>query len=237
MKIAMWSGPRSLSTAMMYAFGNRPDCAVVDEPFYAAYLSMTGLDHPMRDKIMASQPQDPDAVIRSLVGDVPDGKAVFYQKHMAQHMILGMPRGWIKDCVNVFLIRHPARVIASYAAKRENPTLDDIGFRQQAELYDEVCVSGGEPVVIDSHDIRENPRNMLKKLCDTIGLAFDPAMLSWPSGGHKDDGVWASHWYAAVWHSTGFDNAEGPLPEVPDALQDVLAEAMPYYEKLKAVRL
>ncbi len=237
MKLAMWSGPRNLSTAMMYAFGNRADCAVVDEPFYAAYLAMTGLDHPMRAEIMASQSQDPDVVIRSLVGPVPDGKTVFYQKHMAQHMIPGIARDWIKDCVNVFLIRHPARVIASYAAKRENPVLDDIGFRQQAELYDEALSWAGNPVVIDSHDIRDNPRDMLEKLCDSIGLDFDPAMLNWPSGGHKDDGVWASHWYAAVWNSTGFADAEGPLPAVPDALQDVLAEAMPYYEKLKAVKL
>ncbi len=237
MKIAMWSGPRNLSTAMMYAFGNRPDCAVVDEPFYAAYLSMTGLEHPMRDEIMASQLQDPHAVIQSLIGDVPEGKSVFYQKHMAQHMIPGIPREWIKGCINVFLIRHPARVIASYAAKRENPTLDDIGFRQQAELYDEALARGGKPVVIDSHDIRDQPRDMLEKICKSIGLEFQTAMLSWPEGGHKDDGVWASHWYAAVWNSTGFADAEGPLPEVPETLQPVLAEAMPYYEKLKAVKL
>ncbi|MBR9841583.1 MAG: HAD family hydrolase [Rhodobacteraceae bacterium] len=237
MKIAMWSGPRNLSTAMMYAFGNRPDCAVVDEPFYAAYLAKTGLEHPMRDEILASQSQDFGAVIDGLIGSVPGGKPVYYQKHMSQHMIPGVPRDWIGNCVNVFLIRHPARVIASYAAKRENPTLDDIGFRQQAELYDEALALGGKPVVIDSHDIRENPKEMLEKLCNTIGLDFSPAMLSWPSGGHKDDGVWASHWYGAVWKSTGFAGPEGPLPEVPDTLQPVLAEAMPHYEKLKAVKL
>ena len=237
MKIAMWSGPRNLSTAMMYAFGNRPDCAVVDEPFYAAYLAMTGLDHPMRDEIMASQSQDPDTVIRSLVGPVPDRKTIYYQKHMAQHMLPGIAREWIKDCVNVFLIRHPARVIASYAAKRENPTLDDIGFRQQAELYAEALAQGGNPIVIDSYDIRENPRMMLKNLCNSIGLQFDPAMLEWPSGGHKDDGIWAAHWYAAVWKSTGFAGPEGPLPEVPEALQPVLDEAMPHYENLMAVKL
>ena len=237
MKIAMWSGPRNLSTAMMYAFGNRPDCAVVDEPFYAAYLAMTGLDHPMRDEIMASQSQDPDAVIRSLVDPVPYGKSVYYQKHMAQHMLPGIAREWIKDCVNVFLIRHPARVIASYAAKRENPTLDDIGFRQQAELYDEALSGGQKPVVIDSFDIRTNPQTTLENLCNFIGLSFDPAMLSWPAGGHKQDGVWAPHWYGAVWKSTGFAGPEAALPEVPDCLQDVLSEALPYYEKLQAVKL
>ncbi len=186
---------------------------------------------------MTSQPQDPDVVIRSLIGQIPDGKTVFYQKHMAQHMIPGVPRDWIGECINVFLIRHPARVIASYAAKRENPTLDDIGFRQQVELYNEALARGGRPVVVDSHDIRQNPQDMLEKFCNSIGLVYDPAMLKWPSGGHKDDGIWASHWYSAVWQSTSFAGPEGPLPDVPEHLQDVLSEAMLYYETLKAVKL
>ncbi len=237
MKIVMWSGPRNLSTAMMYAFGNRPDCAVVDEPFYASYLAMTGIDHPMRDQIMASQSQDPNAVAAALAGPNPDQKSHFYQKHMTQHMIPGVPRDWMRDAVNVFLIRHPARVIASYGAKRENPSLDDIGFRQQAELFDLVQSWGKTAVVIDSHDIRDDPEAMLRKLCDRIGLDFSPEMLAWPSGGHKDDGVWAAHWYGAVWQSTGFAGAEGPLPEVPDELQDVLEGALPYYEQMKAAKI
>ncbi len=156
---------------MMYAFGNRADCAVVDEPFYAAYLEMTGIDHPMRDEILASQSRNPVEVVRDLMGlNPPDAKPHFYQKHMTQHMIDGgVPRDWMAEVSNVFLIRHPARVIASYAAKRENPTLEDIGFRQQAELFDAV---GG--VVIDSHDIRDDPEGMLRKLCDAIGLEWDP---------------------------------------------------------------
>lgn len=234
MKIAMWSGPRNLSTAMMYSFGNRSDCAVVDEPFYAAYLARTGLDHPMRDEILASQSQDPEVVSRSLIGDIPEGKTVFYQKHMTQHMIAGIPREWMKDCVNVFLIRHPARVISSYAAKRENPTLDDIGFRQQAELFDLVKGWGQTPIVVDSHDIRDNPLKELKKLCSKLELDFEEAMLKWPRGGHKDDGVWAPHWYSAVWNSTGFAGPEGPLPSVPEHLQKVLDEAMIYYRKMQS---
>ena len=134
MKIAMWSGPRNLSTAMMYAFGNRSDCAVVDEPFYASYLAMTGIDHPMREEILASQDQDPAKVAADLSGPNPEEKSHYYQKHMTQHMIEGVPRGWMRDVTNVFLLRHPARVIASYAAKRENPTLEDIGFPQQVAL-------------------------------------------------------------------------------------------------------
>ncbi|UWQ37223.1 HAD family hydrolase [Leisingera aquaemixtae] len=237
MRIAMWSGPRNLSTAMMYAFGNRGDCAVVDEPFYAAYLAMTGLDHPMRSEILDSQPQDPEAVAKALLGPVPGAKPYYYQKHMTQHMIPGVPRDWMREAVNVFLIRHPARVIASYAAKRENPTLEDIGFRQQAELFDLVRSWGQTPVVVDSHDIRENPAAKLEQLCDAIGIPYSPKMLSWPKGGHKDDGVWAEHWYGAVWSSLGFAGAEGPLPDVPDALQPVLQAAKPYYEQMKAVKI
>ncbi|QYX57007.1 HAD family hydrolase [Roseovarius sp. SCSIO 43702] len=233
MRIAMWSGPRNLSTAMMYSFGARGDCAVVDEPFYAAYLALTGLEHPMRDEVMASQPQDPEDVITSLTGSLPEGR-IQYQKHMSQHMVEGVRRDWIGKVRNVFLIRHPARVIASYAAKRENPTLDDIGFRQQAELFDEAAALGDTPVVVDSHDIREAPEPMLRRLCDEIGIRFDPAMLSWPKGGHPADGVWAAHWYGAVHRSTGFAGPEGPLPRVDGPLRAVMEAAMPCYERLKA---
>lgn len=237
MKIAMWSGPRNLSTAMMYAFGARTDCAVVDEPFYAAYLALTGLKHPMRDEILASQSRDPDVVATRLSGSNPGARPFWYQKHMTQHMIAGVPRDWMSKVRNVFLIRHPARVIASYAAKRENPTLDDIGFWQQAELFDEVRQNGGNPVVIDSHDIRDDPAAMLEKLCDAIGVPWSPHMLTWPQGGHKDDGVWAAHWYGSVWKSKGFAGPEGPLPEVPKNLQPILDAALPHYEKLKAQKI
>lgn len=237
MRIAMWSGPRNLSTAMMYSFGNRADCAVVDEPFYGAYLSMTGIDHPMRDAILASQPVDPNVVATSLVEAIPDGQPNYYQKHMTQHMINDVPRNWIADVVNVFLIRHPARVIASYAAKRENPSLDDIGFWQQFELFEHVTSLGQTPVVIDSADIRENPDLMLRKLCDAIGLSFDPDMLRWAKGGHPADGVWAEHWYGAVHGSTGFAKAEGPLPDVSDQLKAVFEQALPFYEKMAAQKL
>lgn len=237
MRIAMWSGPRNLSTAMMYAFGARSDCAVVDEPFYAAYLARTGIDHPMRSEILASQSQDPETVIESLLGPVPGARPYFYQKHMTQHMIEGVPRDWMAHVVNVFLIRHPARVIASYAAKRENPTLDDIGFRQQAELIEEVRQRGQTPVVIDSYDVRQDPATMLERLCDAIGMPYSPEMLHWPKGGHKDDGIWASHWYGAVWNSTGFAGPEGDLPEVPPQLEPVLEQAMVHYDAMQAMKL
>lgn len=237
MRIAMWSGPRNLSTAMMYSFAARGDCAVVDEPFYAAYLARTGLPHPMRDEILAAQSQDPTEVARGLVGSNPAGKPHFYQKHMCQHMIADIPRDWIGEVANVFLIRHPARVVASFGAKFERPTLSDIGFTQQAELFDHVTTLGQTPIVIDSADIRRDPATMLERLCAALGLDWTPAMLSWPAGGHADDGVWAAHWYGAVHHSTGFAAAEGDLPALKPAQQLLCDQAMPAYEKLKACAL
>lgn len=234
----MWSGPRNLSTAMMYAFGARDDCWVWDEPFYAAYLTATGLNHPMRDKIIAAGEPDENQVIKACLGPTPGEKPVFYQKHMSQHMIPGLGPNWVNQCTNVFLIRDPARVIASYAAKRENPSLDDIGFRQQAELFDQVCQSNGQaPPVLDSYHIRADPEKALRNLCNAIDLPFQQTMLKWPKGGHKNDGVWADHWYGAVWNSTGFAGAEGDVPRVPDDLKQVCDQARIHYQKLAAYSL
>jgi hypothetical protein len=234
-RIAMWSGPRNLSTAMMYSFGGRKDATVVDEPFYAAYLAKTGIVHPMLEDILSSQIQDPDLVARQLLA--PADSSIFYQKHMTQHMVDGVPREWMAHVTNVFLIRHPARVVASYAKKREGPKLDDIGFRQQAELFDYVTALGETPIVIDSHDIRDDPEAMMRKLCNALDLPWDAGMLRWDSGGHASDGVWATHWYGAVHRSTGFANAEGELPVLEPNNIEVAAQAMPYYDRLTAVKL
>lgn len=232
MRIAMWSGPRNLSTAMMYAFAARGDFAIWDEPFYAPYLLHSGVDHPMKDEILSHHETDPALVAATCAGTIPRGKPHFYMKHMGLHMLPGFPLDWAESCVNIHLIRHPARVVASYAAKREQPSLDDIGFRQQVEVFERF---GG--VVIDSQDIRESPRAQLARLCNAIDLEFDPAMLSWPKGGHKQDGVWAAHWYGAIHDSTGFAGPEGPLPELDGNAAELVAQAMPYYDKLKALAL
>ncbi|MBA84113.1 sulfotransferase-like domain-containing protein [Thalassobius sp. S69A] len=237
MRIAMWSGPRNLSTAMMYSFGARPDCAVLDEPFYGPYLRLTGLDHPMREEILASRPEGAEEVVAQILGSVPAQKPHFYQKHMTQHMVLGMPRDWMAEVTNVFLIRHPARVIASFGAKWDGFRLSDIGFTQQTELFEYCRALGQNPVVVDSSDIRRDPEGMLRKLCAAIGLEFDPAMLSWPRGGHPTDGVWAAHWYGAVHSSTGFAPAEGELPALEGVAADLLAEAWPHYERLARVKI
>ena len=173
MKIAMWSGPRNLSTAMMYAFGNRSDFHVIDEPFYGPYLRLTGLPHPMAKEIMESRPESADQVAEALSGPVPDGKPHAYHKHMCQHMIDGIPRDFMADCVNVFLLRHPARVVASFSKGYENPTAADIGFEAQAELYEHVLSLGQTPLVIESADIlgldKPNLRESAKMMQACLG--------------------------------------------------------------------
>ncbi|MEL7211234.1 MAG: HAD family hydrolase [Pseudomonadota bacterium] len=234
----MWSGPRNLSTALMYSFAARGDCAVWDEPFYAAYLAKTGLKHPMRDQILAAGETESDTVAKRCIGQIPQKQSLFYQKHMCQHMIPGMPRAWMSDVQNVFLIRHPARVLASFSKKYEEPTLADIGFAQQAELFNVVTdQSGTAPIVIDSHDIRQNPSQTLQMLCAALGINWTERMLSWPAGGHESDGVWAAHWYGAIHRSTGFAGAEGALPELEGHYAEIVDQALPYYERLKAFSL
>ncbi|ABD53256.1 hypothetical protein [Jannaschia sp. CCS1] len=230
MRVAMWSGPRNLSTAMMYAFGNRPDCEAWDEPFYAAYLAQTGLDHPMRQTVLASQPPHYGAVVERLLATPT--QPVQYLKLMTHHMLPDTSLTWATGFANIHLIRHPARVIASYTAKRAEITLDDIGFPQAARLH--TALPGP---IIDSADIRAAPEAMLRSLCEAIDLPFDPAMLHWPAGPKPFDGAWAPHWYDAVHRSTGFAAAEGHLPEVPDHHRGLLKDALDIYETLHQSRL
>ena len=235
MHLAVWSGPRNLSTALMYSFAARGDCAVWDEPFYAAYLAATGIDHPMRDEVIAAGECDPQKVASACVGPIPGGASLFYEKHMTLHMIPAFDRSFMRECVNVFLIRHPARVVASYSRQRASVTLDDIGFTQQADLFDEVAAFNGlTPVVVDSSEIRADPGGVLARLCAAIGIEYTERMTRWPAGGHPSDGVWAPHWYEAVHRSTGFESAEGPLPNLTGDAADLAALAMPSYERLRA---
>ncbi len=209
-RIAMWSGPRNISTAMMRAFENRPDCAVVDEPFYAAYLHTTGLEHPAREAVIASQATDWRVVANALTDDAP--AAVYYQKHMTQHMLADMDLAFTEAFTNCFLIREPRRIIASYARIRPTFSLEELGFTQQKALFDRECERRGEvPPVLDAALTLEDPRGVLGELCARVGIAFDEAMLRWPSGPRDSDGVWAPHWYGSVWESTGFARADSPM--------------------------
>lgn len=235
-RIAMWSGPRNLSTAMMRSFGARGDCACVDEPFYAHYLLQTGLPHPMRDEVIASQPPNwrdvlPDLTMR------PIGRPLQYQKHMVQHMLPGMDLDWTARVTNVFLIREPERVAASFAAKRGLPDPSELGFDRQWQMWQHLAERGPAPVVIDSADIRRDPVAALQALCAVIGIDWTPAMLSWAPGPHPEDGVWGRVWYDAVNRSTGFGGPEGPLPDLRDELAELAAALRPSYQAIAAHRL
>jgi hypothetical protein len=235
----MWSGPRNISTALMRSFGARPDTAVVDEPFYAAYLVQTGLDHPLRDAVIASQPNDWREVVAGLLGPVPDGKPVCYQKHMTHHMVPAFGRAWLAQVRNAFLVRDPAAVLASYAAKRGDVTLADIGIVQQRELFEqEADRLGRAPPVVEGVDILAAPARTLARLCAALGLAYDGAMLHWPAGRRESDGVWAPAWYDAVERSTGFEAPTSrPSLQLGSALQRIADAARPHYEALAGHKL
>jgi hypothetical protein len=239
-RIAMWSGPRNISTAMMRAFESRPDAAVVDEPFYAGYLATTGADHPMREASIASQPTEWRAVVETLLGPVPDGRAIFYQKHMTHHMVGGIDLAWMGRCRNAFLIRSPRRVLASYAARRSEVTLEDIGFVRQAELFDrEANRLGAAPPVIDADDVLADPRGVLTALCAALDVPFCDAMLAWRPGRRATDGVWAPVWYEAVERSTGFaaPRSEPAAGDLDEGLEAIAAAARPSYDRLARYRL
>ncbi|KCZ91577.1 hypothetical protein [Hyphomonas johnsonii] len=232
-RIAVWSGPRNMSTTMMRSFGARADCVPVDEPFYAAWLVGAGEVHPMQEAILASQPADPDGVIAGLLAPLPEGKTVQYQKQMTHHMLPEFPLAWAPACAHAFLVRHPARVIASYVRKMEVLTLEAIGFPQQARLFDEIAAQTGKvPPVVDSDRILADPEGMLRRLCTALSLPWDAAMLSWAPGPKPEDGAWAPHWYDAVWKSEGFGAEAGALPVHTGVAAEIEKEALEIYERL-----
>lgn len=238
-RIAMWSGPRNISTAMMRSFENRDDTCVTDEPFYAAYLVESGIDHPMRAESIASQLNDWRDVVGQITGPVPGARAIWYQKHMTHHMLPGFGREWIASMCNAFLIRDPESVLASYTEKRPDVALADIGFVQQSELFDaEAQRLGHAPPVIRGEDVLADPRGTLSALCKALDIPFSERMLSWPAGKRETDGVWAPVWYASVQKSTGFERPEHqnrkPLSEKLRTLAD---QARPHYERLEKFRL
>ena len=229
--IAMWSGPRNISTAMMYSFANRADCVAWDEPFYGAYLEETGLAHPMREDILRGCETDWTEVERRCVSAAE--QPIFYQKHMTHHMLAKFDRKFIRTLTNAFLIRSPEKVLASYARKHDDVSLHAIGFVEQAEIFDMVAQHQGHaPPVVDAERHLANPRLSLEKLCAELNLRFDDAMLHWPAGPKSCDGVWASHWYNAAWASTGFEKSTTAPISLPASLQRIADEARPFYERL-----
>jgi hypothetical protein len=244
-RVAVWSGPRNISTALMRSWENRSDTVVVDEPLYAYYLVATGLDHPGRDEVIAAGETDWRAVVATLVGPVQSGgggggKQVFYQKHMAHHLLPAVDRGWIAGLDNLLLIRDPGEVVASFVRGWPGGVgrlrAADIGLPQQVDLYDELHAAGAPPLVVDAADLLGDPERHLRAWCALLGLAFTDRMLSWPPGPRPSDGVWAPHWYASVHGSTGFTPHRPRHVRLDGRAAAVAAEVRPLYERLHALR-
>jgi len=231
----MWSGPRNISTALMRSWENRSDTLVVDEPLYAHYLEVTGIDHPAREEVLAVGVTDWRSVVRDLLAPDP-GFRVFYQKHMAHHLTPDIEHEWIYGLTNVLLIRDPREVIASYLRSRDQVTLDDIGLELQNQLYDELTGQGAEPRIIDAGDFLRDPERHLRGLCDLIGVEFEASMLRWEPGPRDSDGVWAPHWYAAVWASTGFAPYRERAVDLEGQPAELAEQSRPLYERLHARR-
>ena len=229
-RLAVWSGPRNISTALMRSWENRPDTRVVDEPLYGFYLDRTRLDHPGRDEIIAAMGSDWRPVVAELVAPT---EGVYYQKHMTHHLLPELPRGWIGALTNVLLIRDPAEVVASYTRERAAVVATDIGLVQQAELYEQL----GPVPVIDAADFLQNPRGYLEFLCAHVGVAFTEEMLHWPAGPRASDGVWARYWYGAVVASTGFAPYRPRAVSLTGPALAAAEQSRPHYERLRAVRV
>ena len=237
-RICMWSGPRNISTAMMRSFSSRADCAVSDEPFYGCFLKDSGAPHPMAAEVIADMDCDWSSVSAALSGPVPQGRAVWYQKHMTHHMVGPVQPDDMTDCVHAFLIREPARMVASYRVKRESVSPEDLGYATQRAFFERVADQlGHAPPVVDSADVLADPAGTLSALCAALGISWDPAMLAWPAGIHADDGIWASHWYDAVAASTGFQRPDNQSVVLDDQGRAVADACLPDYQHLAHHRI
>lgn len=238
LRIAMWSGPRNISTAMMRSWGNRPDTFVCDEPLYAHYLAHVPVDHPGRSEVIASHDGDWRSVVRWLTEATPNHAAIFYQKHMAHHLLPHIERGWLRQVENCFLIRDPREMLASLSRKMDRPSLRDTGLPQQVEIFQLIQgTTGRVPAVIDAADVLRDPRKVLAALCDAVGVDFSESMLSWSPGRRDTDGVWAKYWYDAVERSTGFEPYQSKVIQLEPTLEKLAEECRGYYEELAQCKL
>jgi Sulfotransferase domain len=239
----MWSGPRNISTAMMRSWGNRSDTVVVDEPFYAFYLKKTGTNHPGADEVVAHGETDWRKVVEecrrnATPESLGSARTIVYQKQMTHHLLPEVSRDWLQDVTNCFLIRDPAAVIASYIKKNAQPKLNDLGFVQQAEIFEFVrSQTDSIPPVIDADDVLRDPERTLRSLCEVIGVEFSDAMLSWPAGPRETDGIWAKYWYAEVEPSSGFQPYRERKVKLPENVREIEQRCGECYEKLYQHRL
>ncbi len=233
----MWSGPRSISTALMRSFENRPDTFVADEPFYAHYLHKTGIDHPFRNEVMADGNTDWNNAADEIIGPIPEGKTIWYQKHMAQHNLPGCDVKWVEKLTNCILIRHPREVMLSYLKKYEITSISQLGYPQQIDLFKLLTDMGDPPLILDAGDVLKNPGMTLKLLCRKLDIPFYNEMLSWPAGRRESDGIWGRHWYGSVEASTGFHLYAEKTGDLPLKYQDIYAASLESYQQLYSHRI
>lgn len=229
-RVCLWSGPRNASTALMYAFAQRADTRVVDEPLYAHYLWVSGADHPGRDEILAAMDSEGERVVRQVILG-PCDRPVLFLKQMAHHLT-GLDWGFLERTANVLLVRDPADVLPSLARRIPEPSLVDTGLAIQTKLLRHLRSLGQPPHVLDARELLRDPEGVLRQLCERLGLAFDPSMLHWEPGPRPEEGVWAGHWYATVHRSHGFEARALPRQPLPERLAPLLEECRPHYEEL-----
>ncbi|NMM49965.1 sulfotransferase-like domain-containing protein [Marinigracilibium pacificum] len=227
--INLISGPRNISTALMYSFAQRKDTKVIDEPLYGYYLTTTGLDHPGREEIIASMDCNPDSVIGSLLND--NGKNILFVKNMAKHLV-GLNTDFMSKMINVFLIREPSHIITSFSKVVEKIPEEEIGYGYSLKLYNQLVNEGQKPIVIDSGTVLKDPETMLPKICEALEIPFDKSMLSWNPGPRPEDGCWAKYWYANVHKSNGLMQKSEQPKQVPEKYQQLYTEASKYYNEL-----
>lgn len=230
MRICLWSGPRNVSTALMYSFAQRRDTEVVDEPLYSHFLTVSGAGHPMRDTCIAAQDPDGTTVIRSVILG-PSARPVLFFKQMAHHLV-NLDLSFMRHTVNVFLTRDPEQMLPSLRQRIGQPTLRDTGYARQCEVLSMLEEWGQSPAVIVSRELLLDPKATLQELCMRLKIPFDRAMLRWPAGPKAFDGVWAPHWYRNVHRSTGFQSYRPKTEPFPEALRPLLEECRPYFETL-----
>ncbi len=234
----MWSGPRNISTAFLRSWGNRPDTYVTDEPLYAHYLSVHPVDHPGVAEIVASGETDWRKVVAWLTGPIPEGKTVWYQKHMAHHLLPEIESDWLDELTNCLLVREPKEMLTSLLAVMPNPSLEDTGLPQQLTLLDRIRERTGVlPPVVDAREVLMDPAGVLSRLCETLGIEFFDGMLEWPAGPRETDGIWAKHWYGNVERSTRFAPYKPKNEPVPEDFSSLLRECEAIYEEIHPHRL
>ena len=236
--VAMWSGPRNISTALMRSFENRSDCFVSDEPFYSFFLHKTGLNHPLRNEIIQSGRTNYKQITAYITGAIPSSKNIWYQKHMAHHLSLNSDIEWVKKMTNCILIRHPKDVISSYVKKNELKSIDQLGYPQQIQIYNFLCKETKSiPIIVDAKDLLEDPKSILIKICSSIGIKFSSTMLSWPKGPRKTDGIWGKYWYKKVEQSTGFKSYTKTSPKIDTSYMDLYDQCMEHFNILYNLRI